>query len=77
MSQAYPFEDPKIAKKTREDAEFLLAHGWKFEARERYKYGWIYYWEHDNDRFRQRNGYWLTQSQAVAVQKRINKRRKK
>lgn len=72
MSQAYPFDDEKLPKKTRADAEFLLAHGWQYECRVRAKYGWTYYWEHDE--LRARNGYWYTQGRAVDTQKRVNKR---
>ena len=73
MSQPFPFDDPKLPKKTRADAEFLLAHGWKFEVRHRQKYGWIYYWEHDDEHMRPRNGYWLTQGEAVMKQKSLEK----
>ncbi len=74
MPQPFPFDDPKLKLKTRADAEFLIAHGWVYETRSRGKYGWHYYWEHE--KHRPRNGYWLTQGQAVDLQKRINRRKK-
>lgn len=60
-----------VPQKTRDDAAFLLEHGWKFMSRTRYKYGWHYYWDHDV--YRKRTGYWMTQGEAVRVQKAINK----
>ncbi len=62
-----------VPPKTRKDAAFLVEHGWLYMTRSRYTYGWHYYWDHD--KYRPRTGYWLTQGEAVRIQKAVNKRR--
>ncbi len=65
-----------LPKQTDRDHDYLVRHGWRYIGRERYQYGWIYFWDYYMGDPTQGEGCWsnaYTQGNALMKCRRLLK----